>query len=89
MNKETLTKEEQELIDKSIQAWREGKEGDVDEIQKLVEKVLAEFPDKVEEYKKGKEGLLGFFVGQVMKLSGNKSDPKIVNKLILKMLKSN
>lgn len=55
---------------------------DTNEIEAIVDKVLANFPDKVKEYKNGKTGLLGMFMGQVMKLSGGKADPKIATQLL-------
>jgi len=56
-------------------------------IEKLIEQVLAEYPDKVEAYKKGKKGLIGLFVGEVMKKTKGKADPKKTNTLILEALK--
>lgn len=55
-------------------------------IEQLVQEVLAQFPEKVEEYKNGKVGLMGLFVGEVMKKSKGTSDPKIVNELVRKAL---
>ena len=40
------------------------------------------YPDKVVEYKAGKKGLIGLFMGEVMKLSKGQADPKITNKLL-------
>jgi aspartyl-tRNA(Asn)/glutamyl-tRNA(Gln) amidotransferase subunit B len=51
-------------------------------IDQLVKDVLAEYPDKVAEYKAGKVGLLGLFVGDVMKRSKGKADPKTANSLV-------
>lgn len=47
-----------------------------DEINDWVQKVLSAMPDKVEEYKKGKKGLIGLFVGEVKKISKGKADPQ-------------
>ena len=55
---------------------------DGDEIGKYIDMVLNEYPEKVLEYKNGKKGLMGLFVGEVMKKSGGKSDPKITTKLL-------
>ena len=52
---------------------------DLGAIEAVVDKVLAENPDKVEQYKGGKTGLLGFFVGQAMKEMAGKGDPKAIN----------
>ena len=48
--------------------------------------MLAANPDKVEEYKGGKTGLLGFFVGQCMKKMQGQGNPKIINELLSKKL---
>ena len=55
---------------------------DTGAIEKLVDDVLAANPDKVAEYKSGKDKLFGFFVGQVLKNSGGKANPGIVNDLV-------
>jgi aspartyl-tRNA(Asn)/glutamyl-tRNA(Gln) amidotransferase subunit B len=39
-------------------------------------------PDKVSEYRKGKKGLMGLFVGEVKKISKGKADPKLVNDML-------
>ena len=57
-------------------------------IDDLVQTVLAEFPEKVAEYKGGKMGLMGLFVGEVMKRSKGKADPKTANALVKKALDS-
>lgn len=51
-------------------------------IEEIIDEVLNLFPEKVEEYRSGKKGLLGMFVGEVMKRSKGKADPKITNQLI-------
>ena len=56
------------------------------ELEPLVEAVLAANPGQVEAYRGGKEGLLGFFVGQVMKETGGKANPKVVNDLLREKL---
>jgi aspartyl-tRNA(Asn)/glutamyl-tRNA(Gln) amidotransferase subunit B len=53
-----------------------------DEISNWVEEVLAANPDKVAEYKKGKKGLIGLFVGEVKKKSKGKADPKISTQIL-------
>jgi aspartyl-tRNA(Asn)/glutamyl-tRNA(Gln) amidotransferase subunit B len=55
---------------------------DGNELSKWIEAVIAKMPDKVAEYKKGKKGLIGLFVGEVKKLSGGKADPKLVTQLL-------
>ncbi len=59
---------------------------DENEIESLVDNVLNSNPENVKKYKNGKDKLLGFFVGEVMKLSKGKANPKIVNDLIKKKL---
>lgn len=61
--------------------------GDDDTLKQLIDEVLAQFPDKVAEYKAGKTGLLGLFMGQIMKKSGGKADPKKTNQLLAAALK--
>ncbi|MCB0509472.1 MAG: Asp-tRNA(Asn)/Glu-tRNA(Gln) amidotransferase subunit GatB [Chitinophagales bacterium] len=60
---------------------------DSSEIEKYVDAVLAELPEKVAEYKAGKSGLMGLFMGQVMKKSGGKADPKLATKILNEKLK--
>ena len=52
----------------------------------MVDEVLARYPEKVAEYKNGKTGLLGLFMGDVMKATKGKADPKLTNQLLLKRL---
>jgi aspartyl-tRNA(Asn)/glutamyl-tRNA(Gln) amidotransferase subunit B len=59
---------------------------DVDEIQRIIRGVLEGNPKLVEDYQTGKEQLLGFFVGQVMKATRGKANPKLVNDLLRKSL---
>ena len=53
----------------------------------VVEQVLLKMADKVTEYKKGKKGLLALFVGEVMKQTKGKADPRLTNELLLEKLK--
>ena len=55
---------------------------DENELKKLVENVLSSNSANVEKYKNGKDKLFGFFVGEAMKLSKGKANPKILNKLL-------
>jgi len=61
---------------------------DTSEINAWIEQALAGMPDKVSEYKKGKKGLMGLFVGEVKKLSKGKADPKLTNQLLLEKLEN-
>lgn len=60
---------------------------DESSIRELVKLVLSRHPKEVEEYKKGKEKLLSFFVGQIMKETKGRANPKIVNDILKEMLK--
>ena len=55
-------------------------------LEKLIDKVINDNQDKVKEYKSGKEKLFGFFVGQKMKASCGKANPKLVNEILKKKL---
>ena len=59
---------------------------DFAEIERIVEQVLSANPKEVEAYRKGKEKLFGFFVGQVMKATQGKASPQLVNDLLKKKL---
>jgi aspartyl-tRNA(Asn)/glutamyl-tRNA(Gln) amidotransferase subunit B len=59
---------------------------DAGEIEKLVDDVISKNPKEVERFKSGEEKLLGFFVGQVMKLTKGKANPQMVNELLKKKL---
>ena len=52
----------------------------------MIEKVMENNQDKVDEYRSGKDKLFGFFVGQVMKDSGGKANPQMVNKILKEKL---
>ncbi len=58
----------------------------VDELEKIVKKIVESHPDVVEKYKSGKDRLFGFFVGQAMKKTKGKGDPKIIQELLKKHL---
>ena len=59
---------------------------DVSELEPIVDEVLAAHPDEVEAYRGGKQGLLGFFVGQVMRRTQGKADARVVNDLLRQRL---
>ncbi len=56
------------------------------QLQPMVERVLAAWPAKVEEYREGKTGLLGFFTGQVVKETRGRADPRVVQDLLRRRL---
>ncbi len=60
---------------------------DNNEIDTWVNDVLNKMPEKVAEYKKGKKGLIGLFVGEVKKISKGKADPKVATTLLEEKLK--
>jgi len=61
-------------------------ESNTDALQDLVNQVIAKYPEKVIEYKNGKVTLLGLFMGEVMKLSKGKADPKVTSNLVKETL---
>lgn len=61
---------------------------DTGEIEKLVDKLIADNPQQVTDYRAGKEKLFGYFVGQAMKISGGKVNPQQLNELLKKKLAS-
>jgi aspartyl-tRNA(Asn)/glutamyl-tRNA(Gln) amidotransferase subunit B len=61
---------------------------DTGEIDRVIDEVMAASPNQLEQYRAGKETLFGFFVGQVMKASKGKANPKVVNERLKEKLKS-
>ena len=61
-------------------------ESDTETLTNLINQVIEKYPNKVDEYRAGKKGLMGLFIGEVMKLSKGKADPKLTNELIRKKL---
>ncbi len=61
---------------------------DTGEIDRVIDEVIAGNPNQLEQYRSGKEALFGFFVGQVMKASKGKANPKVVNERLREKLKS-
>jgi aspartyl-tRNA(Asn)/glutamyl-tRNA(Gln) amidotransferase subunit B len=61
-------------------------ESDEGALLAIVREAVAKFPAKVAEYKSGKTGLVGMFMGEVMKLSKGKADPKVASELVTKVL---
>jgi aspartyl-tRNA(Asn)/glutamyl-tRNA(Gln) amidotransferase subunit B len=66
----------------------DGQITDTSELESLVDQVLEKNPQQVEDYRGGKEGLLGFFVGQVMRQTEGRANPKLVNDLLREKLKA-
>ena len=61
-------------------------QSDPKELEKIIDKIIYDNPKNVELYKSGKDKLFGFFVGQVMKSSGGKANPQLVNDILKKKL---
>jgi aspartyl-tRNA(Asn)/glutamyl-tRNA(Gln) amidotransferase subunit B len=61
--------------------------GDESELGPVIDAVIAAHPEQVETYRNGKEGVLGFLVGQVMRETQGKADPKVVNRLLVERLR--
>lgn len=62
-------------------------ETNTDSLVPIIDEVLAKYAGKVAEFRAGKKGLMGLFVGEVMKLSKGKADPKLTNQLLEQKLK--
>jgi aspartyl-tRNA(Asn)/glutamyl-tRNA(Gln) amidotransferase subunit B len=63
-----------------------GQVSDESEIRALVDQAVAANPKQLENYRAGRTALFGFFVGQVMKLSGGRANPQLVNTLLKQAL---
>jgi aspartyl-tRNA(Asn)/glutamyl-tRNA(Gln) amidotransferase subunit B len=59
---------------------------DTDFIENICKAVILAFPDKVKDYQKGKKGLIGFFMGEVMKRSKGQAEPKSTTEILNRML---
>ena len=55
-------------------------------IEPIVAQLIADNPDKAAQYRAGKDKLIGWFVGQVMKQTGGQANPKIVNEILARKL---
>ena len=98
INDQTISnRQAKEIFDDYIESNEEAKDfvekrgliqvSDKNEIEKIINSVLQENVKMVEDYKNGKDKLFGFFIGQVMKVSEGKANPKLVNELLIKRLK--
>jgi len=59
---------------------------DTGELDSIIDGIIESNPDKVEAFRNGKEGLIGFFVGQVMQQTRGQANPKVVNQLLREKL---
>ena len=82
-----VMKETGEEPNKIIESKGLQQKSDPKELEGIIEKILADNKDKVDQYKSGKDKLFGFFVGQVMKVSGGKANPQLVNEILKNKLK--
>jgi len=57
-------------------------ESDSDALGDYIKLAIAKYPEKAKDYKEGKKGLIGLFMGEVMKLSKGQADPKLANQLL-------
>jgi aspartyl-tRNA(Asn)/glutamyl-tRNA(Gln) amidotransferase subunit B len=71
---------------KIIESKSMKQQSDPKELEKMINEILTKNKDKVEQYRSGKDKLFGFFVGQVMKVSGGKANPQLVNEILKKLL---
>jgi aspartyl-tRNA(Asn)/glutamyl-tRNA(Gln) amidotransferase subunit B len=55
-------------------------------LEKIIDEVIAANPRQLEQYRAGKTTMLGFFVGQVMKVSKGQANPQLVNELLMRKL---
>ena len=58
------------------------------ELESVVSQIISDFPDQVGQFREGKEKILGFFVGQVMKATNGKANPKQVNEILRRELRA-
>ncbi len=82
-----IMKETGEEPNKIIESKGLQQKSDPKELERIIDKILNNNKDKVDQYKSGKDKLFGFFVGQVMKASEGKANPKLVNEILFKKLK--
>ncbi len=87
--KEVFEKMQSNNVDPHEIVEKEGllQQSDPKALEKIVQEVISKNLDKVSEYKSGKIKLFGFFVGQVMKVSGGKANPQLVNNILKEKLK--
>jgi aspartyl-tRNA(Asn)/glutamyl-tRNA(Gln) amidotransferase subunit B len=55
-------------------------------LREIVERVIADHPDQLQQYRGGKQGLLGFFVGRAMRASGGRANPRMLDALLRELL---
>ena len=73
-------------VSKSIESLGLEQLSDDNEIEQIIDKVINDNPNQKQQFLSGKDRLFGFFVGQVMKESKGKANPKLVNEILKKKL---
>lgn len=81
-----LLKDKDSSIEKIAEELNLVQDSDEDSLTELIKEVIKQHPEEVERYKAGEKKLKGFFMGQIMKASGGKADPKSTNKLMSQFL---
>ena len=61
--------------------------GNEEALRAIIESIIAQNPAEVTSFREGKEGLIGWFLGQVMRQTGGKADPKLARQILLELLK--
>ena len=74
-------------IDEIIRSKNIEQVSDIGILMKEAQKILEKHPKEVQDYKNGKDKLMGFFVGQIMKEMKGKANPKVLNEILNKLLK--
>ena len=96
-NVDGLTKQAKEIFNRALEEHKEPKYfiskdnaqvSDKDELDSIINKIIDANSSQVEAYKNGKTNLLGFFVGQVMKETKGRANPKTVNELVRQILEA-
>ena len=74
-------------VDEIIKSKNIEQISDIDLLLNEAKKILEKHPKEVQDYKNGKDKLMGFFVGQIMKEMKGKANPKVLNEILNKLLK--
>ncbi len=89
--KEVLDKmfETNEAPEKIVEKYNLSQISNAGEIEQYIDDIISANPEKVEEYRSGKDKLFGFFIGEIMKVSKGKANPQSVNEILIKKLQAN
>ncbi|MBY0580943.1 MAG: Asp-tRNA(Asn)/Glu-tRNA(Gln) amidotransferase subunit GatB [Rickettsiales bacterium] len=89
--KEVLDKmfETNEAPEKIVEKYNLSQISNTGEIEQYIDDIISANPEKVEEYRSGKDKLFGFFIGEIMKVSKGKANPQSVNEILIKKLQAN